>query len=308
MGNSCSSGQAHKDKDNMSQRSEESGSYQVRTSLPSEKQQVLLNHVSQQPCEVLLEPSTAGQPSLQTLQTTSTSSTTITTTTNTTNEKKPALSKVLRGVATSSISDSMSLSSPPGVHSPKGFESHVPEEVCSLSEDLQNFMMGRIADAKTNARTQKVVIYVCAADSQDCCVEKGALHNIIYPELREHCRSRGYELHIVDLHWKTPLEKQQDHEFPELCIGELKRQMEVAYIIPVLFFNNSLGTSLLPITIESSDFKMALGSAENQAAQKLLSKWYQLDSAAQPPCYRLQPISSHIPGFKEPYNTNAKEL
>ena len=26
---------------------------------------------------------------------------------------------------------------------------------------------------------------------------------------------------------------------------------------------------------------------------------YQLDSAAQPPCYRLQPISSHIPGFKE---------
>lgn len=24
-----------------------------------------------------------------------------------------------------------------------------------------------------------------------------------------------------------------------------------------------------------------------------------MDSAAQPPCYRLQPISSHIPGFKE---------
>lgn len=26
---------------------------------------------------------------------------------------------------------------------------------------------------------------------------------------------------------------------------------------------------------------------------------YHLDSDAQPPCYRLQPISSHIPGFKE---------
>ena len=26
---------------------------------------------------------------------------------------------------------------------------------------------------------------------------------------------------------------------------------------------------------------------------------YQLDSDAQPPCYRLQPISYHIPGFKE---------
>ncbi|KAK5648750.1 hypothetical protein RI129_003642 [Pyrocoelia pectoralis] len=297
MGNSCSSGQAHKDKDNMSQRSEESGSYHVRTSIPSEKQQALLNHVSQQHCGVLLEPSTAGQPTLQPLQPTAASPTT----TIAGNEKKPALSKVLRGVATTSISaDSMSLSSPPGVHSPKGFEhSHVPKEVCSLSEDLQNLIMGRVSEAKTTARTQKIVVYVCAADSQDCCVEKGALHNMIYPELRAHCRSKGYELHIVDLHWKTPLEKQQDHEFPELCIGELTRQMEVAYIIPVLFLNNSLGTSLLPITIESADFKMALDSAENQVAQKLLSKWYQLDSAAQPPCYRLQPIGSHIPGFKE---------
>lgn len=80
--------------------------------------------------------------------------------------------------------------------------------------------------------------------------------------------------------------------------------MEVAYIIPVLFLNNSLGTPLLPITIESADFKMAMESAKNQSGQALLSKWYQLDGAAQPPCYRLQPISSHIPGFKE---TSAEE-
>lgn len=96
-------------------------------------------------------------------------------------------------------------------------------------------------------------------------------------------------------------------------------QMEVAYIIPVLFLNNSLGTPLLPISIESADFEMAIKSAEKQSAQSLLTKWYkikpfafnpfrqlllyfiryQLDSAAQPPCYRLQSISSYIPGFKE---------
>lgn len=50
-------------------------------------------------------------------------------------------------------------------------------------------------------------------------------------------------------------------------------QVEVAYIIPVLFLNNSLGTQLLPITIECADFKMAMNSAENQAAQGILSKW-----------------------------------
>jgi hypothetical protein len=72
-------------------------------------------------------------------------------------------------------------------------------------------------------------------------------------------------------------------------------QMEVAYVIPVLFLSNSLGTPLLPKTVENQDFEMALSIAENK---ELLQKWYQLDGHAQPPCYRLQPIASHIPGFK----------
>lgn len=54
----------------------------------------------------------------------------------------------------------------------------------------------------------------------------------MYPELRDYCRSQGYELHIVDLHWKTGLEKQQDHEFPELCLGELARKL-------ILFYRNN---------------------------------------------------------------------
>jgi len=64
-------------------------------------------------------------------------------------------------------------------------------------------------------------------------------------------------------------------------------------VIPVIFLNDSLGTPLLPKTIEKQDFEFALNSAENK---ELLQKWYKLDSHAQPPCYRLQPIGSHIPG------------
>ncbi|XP_063237108.1 NACHT domain- and WD repeat-containing protein 1 isoform X2 [Bacillus rossius redtenbacheri] len=213
--------------------------------------------------------------------------------------------KVLRSVATSSVSaDSISLSSPPGtaVQSPRDFDKlssdapPLPPEVQQLPDNLQSLLLGQVAAARVSAKTRKIVVYVCAADSQDCCVEKGALHNTVYPELREHCRANGYELHVVDLHWKTGLEKQQDHEFPELCLGELARQMEVAYVVPVLFLSNSLGTPLLPGTIETQDFEMAVAKAEDA---QLLRKWYQLDAHAQPPCYRLQPISSHIPGFKE---------
>lgn len=62
----------------------------------------------------------------------------------------------------------MSLSSPPGTHSPSDFDkvSHVPKEVANLSEQLQNLIMGRVAQAKIATKTKKIVIYVCAADSQ----------------------------------------------------------------------------------------------------------------------------------------------
>lgn len=80
-----------------------------------------------------------------------------------------------------------------------------------------------------NCYTYKYFIFIL-----DCNVEKGTLHNIIYPELREQCRSKGYELHIVDLHWKTLLEKQQDHEFPELCIGELTSKLIVVVFVSYL--------------------------------------------------------------------------
>jgi hypothetical protein len=82
-------------------------------------------------------------------------------------------------------------------------------------------------------------------------------------------------------------------------------QMEVAYVIPVLFLSNSLGTPLLPKTIENQDFEMALSNADNK---ELLQKWYQLDGHAQPPCYRLQPIASHIPGFKVWANKFSAEI
>lgn len=68
------------------------------------------------------------------------------------------------------VSDSISLSSPPGNQSPKEFdkmfETNVSQVVLSLSENLQHLIMGRISQAKTSLRSMKIVIYVCAADSQ----------------------------------------------------------------------------------------------------------------------------------------------
>jgi hypothetical protein len=67
--------------------------------------------------------------------------------------------------------DSISLSSPPGtsIQSPRDFDkcdAPLPHEVQQLPENLQNLLMGCIASARTTSKTRKIVIYVCAADSQ----------------------------------------------------------------------------------------------------------------------------------------------
>lgn len=89
-----------------------------------------------------------------------------------------------------------------------------------------------------------------------------------------------------------PLEAQgSDHALASNCIAEITRQSSKSYLIPLLLLGNSLGTALLPLTIESQDFVAALGSAEQAAkgeGKALLEKWYALDSRALPACYRLK--------------------
>lgn len=57
----------------------------------------------------------------------------------------------------------------------------------------------------------------------------------------------------------------------------------------MLFLGTTLGSPLLPLTIESQDFLNATSTtAEGSTERKLLEKWYLLDDQAEPTCYRLK--------------------
>ncbi|CAH0686770.1 unnamed protein product [Chilo suppressalis] len=257
MGNSCSSGQAHKDKDNISQHSEESTCCARRS--PSYRARA-------EPAPTQPPPAPDRQPSLK--------------------EKKPQL-KGPRPVG-SSVSDSISLSSPVACASPREDVEGppMPASVSSLPEDHKSSLLGRLPCQRVR-RKRAMLIYVCAADSQDCCAEKGALQCGAAARLRARARGRGWRVHVADLHWRSPLEQQRDHRFPVLCIAELARQSELGAVVPVLFLNSGLGTPLLPHTLECADFKAALDAAEDESDKALLNKWYSLDASTTPPCYRL---------------------
>lgn len=68
-----------------------------------------------------------------------------------------------------------------------------------------------------------------------------------------------------------------------------KGHSNTSYIIPVLFLGISLGSPLLPLTIESQDFIGAIVTTpEGSNERKLLEAWYILDEKAEPMCYRLK--------------------
>ncbi|XP_063897739.1 uncharacterized protein LOC110382914 [Helicoverpa armigera] len=274
MGNSCSSGQAHKDKDNVSQHSEEytistgdrdrsnccsrrSPSYRVtKPSIDASADPAAL------PAHHLLEPSSSVK------------------------ENRPQL-KGPRPIG-SSVSDSISLSSPVACTSPREdpLGPPMPSNVAALPEEHRCCLLGKVPGLRVRRR-RAMLIYVCAADSQDCCAEKGALQCGAAARLRVRARRRGWRVHVADLHWRSPLEQQRDHRFPVLCIAELARQSELGAVVPVLFLNSGLGTPLLPHTLECADFKAALETAEDESDKALLNKWYTLDASTTPPCYRL---------------------
>ncbi|CAG5026572.1 unnamed protein product [Parnassius apollo] len=202
-------------------------------------------------------------------------------------DKKPQF-KGPRPAGCSSVSDSISLSSPVACASPREevVGPPVPPNVAALHEELRNYLLGRIPPTRTRRR-RAMLIYVCAADSQDCCAEKGILQCNVAAKLRIRARKSGWRVHVSDLHWRSPLEQQRDHRFPVLCIAELTRQSELGAVVPVLFLNSGLGTPLLPHTLECADFKAALEAAEDENDKILLNKWYSLDDSSTPPCYRL---------------------
>ncbi|XP_041974670.1 NACHT domain- and WD repeat-containing protein 1 isoform X2 [Aricia agestis] len=258
MGNSCSSGQAHKDKDNASQYSEE---YAPAAASDGAKRSP--QYRAKPPDEPPPEPDPAR-------------------------DRKPQLSRPRPPAGCSvSVSDSVSLASPILCASPREdtAETPAPAAVAALPHDLRAALLGKLAPRPRRRRA--MIIYVCAADSQDCCAEKGALHCGVAARLRVRARRRGWRVHVADLHWRSPLEQQRDHRFPVLCLAELARQSEIGAVVPVLFLNASLGTPLLPHTLECADFKAALEAAEDENDRALLEKWYAADDSTTPPCVRL---------------------
>ncbi|XP_071528708.1 NACHT and WD repeat domain-containing protein 2 isoform X3 [Panulirus ornatus] len=174
---------------------------------------------------------------------------------------------------------------------------HLPD-LNKLSDVIRNLVMGNVVFVRPILKPRKICIYTCA-DLKDTIMERSALMEHVYPKLRLYCMEKGYELNIVDLHWGIADEHLNDHSFKELCLGQLTTQARDSHIVTVVFLNETFGNALLPRVIEGPDFDQAISAMELDTDRELFWKWYHWDENAQPPCYKLQPISTFIPNIKD---------
>ena len=79
--------------------------------------------------------------------------------------------------------------------------------------------------------------------------------------------------------------------------------METTHVIPILMFNDTLGKTLLPLSIEAQDFQSALAASIHPQDQQLVEAHYHLDQQAQPPCYRLQSSSVAVPPLTHSFHS-----
>ncbi|XP_059617565.1 uncharacterized protein LOC132262332 [Phlebotomus argentipes] len=188
----------------------------------------------------------------------------------------------------------------------------LPTVTKTLPANLQP-LHGKISTTRRTEKDKKIILYVLAPD-------QGADYNLcplhkIYDLLRQKCESRGFELQISNLHNTNqypestfftdaffedgPLEARCGHSLAASCLAEIARQSNNSYLIPVLYLGSELGTQLLPLTIESQDFRSVLNTVENPESRALLEKWYKEDSSAQPACYRLESMPEEAARAKE---------
>lgn len=294
MGNYCSSGQTKKDKDNASEKSEESPSYQLADKSKTSK----ANDAKEAPLaapEVTSDGSGTGPVSNNSTTSGAPPSTF---------EGAKAQQKALQNVQSITLSADSTSNSPMAATPPCDIPA-VPVQQ-SLPQSLTP-LYGKPSTSRRTDKYKKIVLYILAADD-GYQSEKSVLRDV-YKGLNQKCQSRGFELHVSDLHvlqakggsldvnkwFSGPLEAQGGHDLAANCLAEIARQSCDSYLIPILFLSSTLGDPLLPLTIESQDFVSALQTvAESSPAadRAILEKWYTLDDKSQPACYRLNAKNS----------------
>ena len=122
----------------------------------------------------------------------------------------------------------------------------------------------------------------------DLIAERNALHEHVFPALRQLCQERGTHFQPVDLRWGVRDEAGLDQQALAICLEELRRCQDTG-LKPnfLILLGDRYGWRPLPHRIDASEFE-ALFGALDAPDRSALRRWYRRDDNARPAEYVLQ--------------------
>lgn len=123
----------------------------------------------------------------------------------------------------------------------------------------------------------------------DFIAERIVLHERVFPDVREFCRTKGVRFLPIDLRYGISEGEVTDQHLVRACIEEVHRCQRVSpFFNFVALLGDRYGTRALAETIPQADFEKLI-SFLTPADAALAKRWYRLDENALPPRYILQP-------------------
>lgn len=123
----------------------------------------------------------------------------------------------------------------------------------------------------------------------DLKAERNALHEHVFPRLRELCEQQGARFQAIDLRWGVSDEASLDQQTMNICLGEIARCQETTPRPNFLvLLGDRYGWCPPPPQIPVFEFEQILERLKEED-RGLLIEWYRKDENAVPPEYILQP-------------------
>ncbi|HOT97085.1 MAG TPA: AAA family ATPase [bacterium] len=141
-------------------------------------------------------------------------------------------------------------------------------------------------------------IFFCSTFA-DLRAERSALHQWVFPRLKELCTRHGARFQPIDLRWGISEEANLSQETTNICLNEIRRCQEASPRLNfVILLGERYGWRPLPSIIPLKEMESIAASLSPAEYELLLwhedqdpraPGWYRLDANSVPPVYLLQP-------------------
>lgn len=120
----------------------------------------------------------------------------------------------------------------------------------------------------TNSKTFRLFISSTFSDLKE---ERNILQTEVFPEIKDFCKSYGYNFEPIDLRWGVSNEAGLDHKAMEICINEVQKVFNYPRPHFLIMLGNRYGWIPSPSEIEETYYVMLLNKVESDE-QEILSQ------------------------------------